>query len=636
MALINLTDISLSFSGNHLFSNVSASIHKQEKIAIVGRNGSGKSTLLQLIQGKLEPDDGQIKKAQLISIAEVEQKLPDDPEIRCGEYILSGLGKLGVVIREYFALLEEPEADSDSWAERLGKLQSEIEHQDGWDLVNRIQQIFNSFNVNENTLVNELSGGQIRRMAILKALARQPDILVLDEPTNHLDIDSIEWLEKQIADYQGTVIFISHDRAFTAKLATKVWDLDRTVLTVYDCGFNDYLQRKQEALEREEVEQEKFNKLLAQEEAWIRQGVKARRTRDMGRVGRLLEMRKQKAQFIKQLGSAKFDIKQGEISGKLVYELKNIDFFLGENCIAKDFSALVTRGDRIGLVGPNGVGKTSIIRCLTESLPIDSGKRKTGTNIIPAYYRQHAFFEDENKTPSDIVADGQQELEVDGRKKHVISYLGEFLFSPQRCRTPVRLLSGGERNRLQLARVFLKPSNLLILDEPTNDLDVETLEVLEDKLSQYGGTVLVVSHDREFLDNVVTSVWFFQGEGNIIQCVGGYSDLKDQLAESLEATSSIQAAAMPEPVAKKGEKKGSTKLSYKLQRELDAMPEQLNEAENAIERLESIIGQADFYTQDNDEVQRVLSGLETAEQHLEQLMARWEELEMLKEQSASC
>lgn len=515
---------------------------------------------------------------------------------------------------------------------QLEKLQHELEARDAWQLEQRIERVMTELDLPADKLMSELSGGWRRRAALGAALVQQPDLLLLDEPTNHLDIETIEWLELVLLNFRGGLLFISHDRALVDRIATRIVELDRGQIASFPGNYTQYLERKEKMLEDEARHNAEFDKKLAQEERWIRQGIKARRTRNEGRVRALKQLRVERTERRERQGKARFDVEEAVRSGKLVAELKNVNLEFAGQPIIKELSVRIQRGDRIGLIGPNGAGKSSLLRVILGEQAPDSGSVRSGSQLVVGYFDQLRGQLNPEKSIIDNVSGGRESIDINGRSRHIISYLQDFLFTPERARTPVKALSGGETNRVMLAKLFSQPSNLLILDEPTNDLDVETLELLEEILTEYQGTLLLVSHDRQFLDNIVTSTLVFEGEGKISEYVGGYNDWVRQRPVK-EAVAPAKAEAKDEAAKKPVDKpkKASTKLSYKLQRELDALPDELEAAEGAVEAQQAICAAPDFYQGDHETVAAELAKLAELEQRLESLMERWVELEAMQE-----
>ncbi len=620
MALLRLQNIHLSYGMPPLFEGVDFHIEKGERIALIGRNGTGKSTLLKLINGEVLPDDGEVVLRKGVKVARLEQEVPENIEGSVYEIVASGLGGLGETIAAWHHLaqnLEQPGAMAE-----LEKLQAAIEDEEGWQFEQRVSTTISRLELPAEAEVSTLSGGLKRRTLLARALVTEPDILLLDEPTNHLDIDAIEWLEKFLQSAGITLIFITHDRSFLRSLATRIVEIDRGRLTSWPGDFNAYLQGKLAALAAEEKAQSEFDRKLAQEEAWIRQGIKARRTRNEGRVRALEKMRAERARRREKTGKANIRISQSELSGKIVIEAENIEFSYNDRPVVKGFSTTILRGDKVGVIGANGVGKSTLLNLLLGKIKADSGRVKLGTNIEIAYFDQLRATLDSDKTVQENVAGGADKVIVDGKQKHVISYLQDFLFSPERARAPISRLSGGEKNRLLLAKLFARPFNLLVMDEPTNDLDVETLELLEDLLMHYSGTLLLVSHDRDFIDNVVTSTLVFEGEGVVNEYVGGYSDwLRQRKSVSKQGEVSKHKS---EPSTAKPKKK---KPGYQQQRELDALPEKIENLERKQQELHAIMASPEFYKRPEDDIIQAKNKLEKIERELEAAFARWEELE---------
>ncbi|WP_428033999.1 ATP-binding cassette domain-containing protein [Amphritea sp.] len=627
MALIRLDKVSVAFGDKQLLDHVDFQLDKGERVALVGINGAGKSTLLKVLARHQATDDGDIWQDGGARVAELSQMLPaaDDRKVR--DVVASGCAETVDLLNRYEALAM---SHSDTDMAELERLQHRIELVDGWHLEQKIQQVLERLELDGEQLMSALSGGWRRRAALGAALVQSPDILLLDEPTNHLDIETIEWLEKQIMEFRGGVLFISHDRSLVERLATRIVELDRGHLTSFPGNYSAYLTQKEKLLEEEERHNALFDKRLAEEEKWIRQGIKARRTRNEGRVRALKDLRVERSQRRELQGKAKFQVEQADRSGKIVIELENVSHGYNAKAVISELTLSVQRGDRIGLIGPNGVGKSTLLKVLLGQLKPDQGEVKLGTSLNIAYFDQLRGSLNPEKTIIDNISEGRESIVINGKSRHIISYLSDFLFSPERARTPVKALSGGECNRVMLAKLFSQPSNLLVLDEPTNDLDIETLELLEEILLEYKGTLLLVSHDRAFLDNVVTSTLVFEGEGRIQEYVGGYQDWlrqRPQIAAMSTPKTAAKPAAAPLETAKAEPPK--KKLSYKLQRELDLLPGQLEQLEAEIEQLHAETGAADFYAGDRDHVSARLAALQTKETELEALMERWVELEAM-------
>ncbi|MFW5408761.1 ABC transporter ATP-binding protein [Pectobacterium brasiliense] len=640
MSLISVSGAWLSFSDAPLLDNTELHIEENERVCLVGRNGAGKSTLLKILAKEVPLDDGRITYEQDLIVARLQQDPPRDVAGSVFDFVAEGVAAQADHLKNYHAMLRLVESDpSEKNLNQLAKLQDVLEHQGLWQLESRIHEVLEQLGLSADAPLASLSGGWLRKAALGRALVSSPRVLLLDEPTNHLDIETIDWLETFLKTFQGSIIFISHDRSFIRNMATRIVDLDRGKLVSWPGNYDKYLEGKEEALRVEDLQNAEFDRKLAQEEVWIRQGIKARRTRNEGRVRALKAMRQERAQRREVMGSAKMQVEEAARSGKIVFELEDVNYHvdqgsLGEKkVLTRNFSAQVQRGDKIALVGPNGCGKTTLLKLMLGGLEPISGRVHCGTKLEVAYFDQHRAELDPERTVMDNLAEGKQEVMVNGRSRHVLGYLQDFLFHPKRAMTPVKALSGGERNRLLLARLFLKPSNLLILDEPTNDLDVETLELLEELIESYQGTVLLVSHDRQFVDNSVTECWIFEGDGKISRFVGGYYDAQQQRATATPlrttaapAVTTTATAASTAPSAKRS----AGKLSYNQQRELDQLPLRLEQLEQEIASLQAQMSDANFFSRPHDETQQVLSALAEAESALETCFERWEELEAQK------
>ncbi|MHB0763594.1 ATP-binding cassette domain-containing protein [Stutzerimonas sp. NM35] len=636
MTLLKLTDVSLAYGTHPLLDGVSWQIARGERVCIIGRNGTGKSSMLSLVKGTQLPDDGEIWRAPGLKIGELPQELPLADERTVFDVVAEGLSGVGQLLAEYHHLSQNIRDDAD--LDKLMHVQQALEAKDGWRLQQLVDSTLSRLQLPADKTLAELSGGWRRRVLLAQALVSEPDLLLLDEPTNHLDIGAIAWLEEALLGFNGAVLFITHDRAFLQNLATRILELDRGRMIDWNGDYASFLVHKEQQMAAEETANALFDKKLAQEEVWIRQGIKARRTRNEGRVRALKALRVERSERREKQGRANIQIETAEKSGKQVIVVEHASFaHPGGEPLIRDFSMVLQRGDRIGLLGANGTGKTTLLKLLLGDLQPTSGKVEAGTKLEVAYFDQLRHQLDLEKTVIDNVAEGRDFINIDGQSRHVLSYLGDFLFSPQRARTPVKALSGGERARLLLARLFSKPANLLVLDEPTNDLDVETLELLEEVLLSFQGTVLMVSHDRAFLDNVVTSTLVFEGNGVVREYVGGYEDwlrqggsprllgVAEALAEAKEAKASAEPAAVAPAVVETAPAK--KKLSYKLQRELEALPGKIDEVEKAIEALQVEISGAAFYQQPAETTAAVLARLETLQQELDGLLERWAELE---------
>lgn len=640
MALISLTNGYLSFSDAPLLDHAELHIEPNERVCLVGRNGAGKSTLLKIIAGDVLMDDGKIQYEKDLVVSRLEQDPPRNAQGNIFDYVAEGVGHLTDLLKEYHHISVQLEENySDQILSQLEQVQSKLEHADGWRFENKINEVLLKLGLNPNTKLSALSGGWLRKAALARALVCDPDVLLLDEPTNHLDVEAIEWLENFLLDFQGSIVFISHDRSFIRKMATRIVDLDRGQLWSYPGNYDLYLTTKEENLRVEALQNELFDKRLAQEEVWIRQGIKARRTRNEGRVRALKAMREERRQRREVMGTAKLQLDTSSRSGKIVFEMEDVSYEIAGKTLLKDFSTTILRGDKIALVGANGCGKTTFIKLLLGEIQPTSGKIRCGTKLDIAYFDQYRADLDPEKTVMDNVADGKQDIEVNGVKRHVLGYLQDFLFPPTRAMTPVKALSGGERNRLLLAKLLLKPNNLLILDEPTNDLDVETLELLEEILTDYQGTLLIVSHDRQFIDNTATECYLFEDEGRLNKYVGGFFDAKQQQANFWASKATEEQAKAKKTEVQKEEsavkndrtsKPKSVKLSYKEQRELEQLPQLLEELETKITALQAEIADPAFFQQAHDITDAKLKALADTEAELETAFLRWEELEEKK------
>ena len=627
MSLLRFDEVSLEFGELKILSEAGFSIETGERVCLIGRNGAGKSTTLKLISGELEPDRGEIVRAEGLVISQLAQTLPEAMDQRVRDVVRSGLNDIEALLEEY---QRRSKLDLDPpGMQELEALHARIDAHEGWHIEQRVDAVITDLNLPADKTMNELSGGWRRRVALAKALVQKPDLLLLDEPTNHLDIATIKWLEDRVYSYPGAVIFITHDRAFLQRLATRIVEIDRTKLTSWPGDYGNYLRRKEKALEDEAVANARFDKKLEEEEAWIRQGIKARRTRNEGRARALMKMREERAQRLSPEARARIYIEEAERSGRKVIRAKNVSYRYGDEPLIEGFSIKIMRGDRIGLIGNNGVGKTTLLRLLLGQLEPQTGTIKHGTNLEIGYFDQLRQTLDLEKSVAYNVGEGRTYINLNGKDRHVVGYLKGFLFSPKRSQTPVKALSGGERNRVILAKLFTRPANLLVLDEPTNDLDIETLEVLEEKLTEYSGTLIIVSHDREFLDNVVTSTIVFEENGRIQEYVGGYGDWVRQGRQLAVADNPYEAEERRRRAAERRRRRPATKLSYKDQRELDALPTEIEALETAIADLQKTVADPDFYARDGDAVRETLEKLAQAEAELERRVDRWGELETL-------
>ena len=635
MTLLKFSDVSLAYGAMPLLDGVSWQIARGERVCIIGRNGTGKSSMLRLVKGDQMPDDGEIWRAPALKIGELPQELPRADERTVYDVVAEGLADVGRLLAEYHHLSLHIQGDDD--LSKLTRVQQELEAKDGWRLQQLVESTLSRLQLPADKTLAELSGGWRRRVLLAQALVAEPDLLLLDEPTNHLDIGAIAWLEEALLGFGGAVLFITHDRSFLQNLATRILELDRGHLIDWNGDYASFLVHKEQQLAAEESANALFDKRLAQEEVWIRQGIKARRTRNEGRVRALKAMRQERSERRERQGKASIQLEAAEKSGKQVIVAENVSFaHPGGAALIRDFSLVLQRGDRIGLLGANGTGKTTLLKLLLGDLQPTSGTIVAGTRLEVAYFDQLRHQLDLEKTVIDNLAEGRDFITIDGQSRHVLSYLGDFLFSPQRARTPVKALSGGERARLLLAKLFSKPANMLVLDEPTNDLDVETLELLEEVLLNFPGTVLMVSHDRAFLDNVVTSTLVFEGEGRVREYVGGYQDwlrqggspkllgVGETKPAKTEASAPAEAAPVQESAAAPAAKK---KLSYKLQRELDAIPGLIDALEAQLAEVQAQIADPAFYQQAPAITGAALERLQRLQEELDQLLERWAELE---------
>ena len=631
MAYITLRDVHLAFGGPALLDGANFNLERGERVCLIGRNGEGKSTLLKLIEGSLLPDTGEVSIQNGLTVSMLAQDVPMDSG-KVADIVADGAGEAATVLKDYHEASDACVLGDMEACDRMGMLQHKLDQLDGWALENKVNTILGKMGLDPNADLADLSGGRKRRVLLARALLTQPDVLLLDEPTNHLDVESIEWLEKFLLDQNNlTLLFISHDRSFVDSIATRIVELDRGVLRGYEGNYSRYLDLKAQQMEAEEKQNALFDKKLAEEEAWIRQGIKARRTRNEGRVRALKALREESKARRSQQGKVSMATQDANRSGKLVFEIEHLRVSYNEQPLIKDFSAIVLRGDRIGLVGDNGVGKTTLIKAILGEIE-HGGSVKTGTQLEIAYFDQLRNALDLEKTVMANVSEGSDFVDVNGNRRHIYSYLQDFLFSPERARTPVKALSGGERNRILLAKLLLKPSNLIVMDEPTNDLDMVTLELLEEMLSEYKGTLLLISHDRAFMDNVVTSTWVFDGKGNIDEYIGGYQDyleqrpdqkVVDQKSDVKKAQAKAEAAALAATTPKK------VKLSYKDQRELEQLPAEIEKLEKEQAELSTKLADGSWFVSNADAATKASQRLAEIEELLLEKLERWDELENL-------
>ncbi len=634
MSLLTLDQVSVAFGHNPLLSKVSFSADAGERVAIIGRNGAGKSTFLKIVAGEIISDEGVVRVEGGMRVAQLPQELPEANNKTVREVVSEGAGDIHDMMLRYNALLED---FSDANADEMASIQNELDKRGGWDLEQRVNHMIQRLALPADKLMSELSGGWRRRVILAQALLSNPDVLLLDEPTNHLDVPTIEWMESQLKQFRGLILFITHDRRFLENLANRIVELDRGNILSYSGTIHGFLEYKEKLLEEEARANALFDKRLAEEEVWIRQGIKARRTRNEGRVRALKALREERKERINRQGTAKMTLETKEKSGKLVAEFNQVAHAFGDKLILRPMDLMVSRGDRIGLIGPNGCGKSTFLKILLGQLTPNEGSVRQGTKLEIAYFDQLRDQLNPEETVANNVAEGKETIEINGQSRHIIGYLQDFLFPPERARTPVKALSGGERNRVLLAKLFTKSANLLVLDEPTNDLDVETLELLEELLMNYDGTLLLVSHDRAFLDNVVTSSIAFEGDGVVREYVGGYEDwirqggqFPTESTQEVEKPVKVEKKAAPVEETKAPQAKPKAKLSYKLQREFDGMPDVLANLEADLEALNEKAAAPDFYTGDQDVVQKTLADIATKEQALEDAMERWVELEEMQ------
>jgi ATP-binding cassette subfamily F protein uup len=629
MSLIRFEDIRLDFGEQVILRDARLAIEPGERVCLIGRNGAGKSTTLKLIANEIQADQGEIIRKSGLVVSQLRQDLPDAHDQPVRQVIRSGLHHIEKLLDEYGEMSQQT-LDKTGLA-RLEQLHAKIDSRDGWHIDQRVETTMTELKLPADKNMNELSGGWRRRVALARALVQKPDLLLLDEPTNHLDIATIKWLEDRVYDYAGAVLFITHDRAFLQRLATRIIEIDRGKLSSWPGDYRNFLRRKEKSLEDEDVANAKFDKKLGKEEVWVRQGIKARRTRNEGRVRSLEKMREEFSGRIRQENKARMHIEEAEQSGRKVITAKNISYSYGDTHVIRDFSLKVMRGARIGLIGNNGVGKTTLLQLLLGILEPQTGTLKQGTGLVIGYFDQLRQTLELDKSVAYNVGEGRTYIKFNGKERHIVGYLKGFLFDPKRSAMPVRALSGGERNRVILAKLFTSPVNLLILDEPTNDLDIETLEVLEQTLRLYKGTLIIVSHDRAFLDNVVSSVIVFEDDGRLQEYVGGYSDWVRHGLRLAETDNAGESSRREQARAERQKRNTPNKLSYKQQRELDQLPDQIDALENDIAALQQTIAAPDFYAAGNDLTQGTLQSLSAAETLLERHVERWGELESIRE-----
>ncbi|MGA9697759.1 ATP-binding cassette domain-containing protein [Acinetobacter sp. ANC 3781] len=631
MAYITLRDVQLAFGGPSLLDGANFNLERGERVCLIGRNGEGKSTLLKLIEGSLLPDRGEVSIQNGITISMLAQDVPMDSG-KVADIVADGAGEAATVLRAYHEASDACVLGDMDACDRMGELQHKLDQVDGWALETKVNSILSKMGLDPDADLADLSGGRKRRVLLARALLTQPDVLLLDEPTNHLDVESIEWLEKFLLDQNNlTLLFISHDRSFVDSIATRIVELDRGTLRSYEGNYTRYLDLKAQQMEAEEKQNALFDKRLAEEEVWIRQGIKARRTRNEGRVRALKDLREESKARRSQQGKVSMATQDANRSGKLVFDIEHLSVAFGnQELIIKDFSALVLRGDRIGLVGDNGVGKTTLIKAILGELE-HGGTVKTGTQLEVAYFDQLRNALDLEKSVKDNVSEGSDFVDVNGGRRHIYSYLQDFLFSPERARTPVKALSGGERNRILLAKLLLKPSNLIVMDEPTNDLDMVTLELLEEMLGGYTGTLLLISHDRAFMDNVVTSTWVFDGKGHIDEYIGGYQDYLEQRPDqtAVDQKSDVKKALAKAEAAAAAAAPKKVKLSYKDQRALEQLPAEMEALEKEQAHINAQLADGSLFTSDADQAMKLSNRLTEIDEQLLEKLERWEELDNL-------
>ncbi|GMR07791.1 MAG: ATP-binding cassette domain-containing protein [Gammaproteobacteria bacterium] len=636
MPLLKLDNVSLAYGHKPLLDGVTLEIRRGERVCLVGRNGEGKTTLLRTIMGEAIPDDGEVWLRDGIRVAHLAQEVSVVSNDSVFDVVAGGLPKMAALLSDYHCTVVAlgelpPDTHSDELLRHMTDLQHELDVCGGWQVEQRVEMVLSRLHLDGDIPIQSLSGGWQRRAMLARALVCEPDILLLDEPTNHLDIEAITWMEDYMVNYPGALIFISHDRAFLRRLSSRIIELDRGKLTSFPGSYDDYLRRKQELLGIEKVQNARFDKNLSREEAWIRQGIKARRTRNEGRVRALQELRRQRSARQDRAGKARLSMVEADMSGKIVFDAEDVSYSYGDNKVINELTLRIMRGDRIGITGPNGAGKSTLLKLILGEIRKDSGRMRRGTKLQAAYFDQQRAQLDPKKSVMDNVADGSETVKINGRDRHVAGYLRSFLFPGERLRSPVSSLSGGERNRLLLARLFTQPANLLVLDEPTNDLDVETLELLEELLMEYDGTLLLVSHDRAFLDNVVTSTLVFEDDARIGEYLGGYSDwlrYREEHARD-KPEKKQQPTATRKPATNPDNKPGSRprKLSYKEQNELKGLPDIIEHLEEEQASLQDLVSDSAFYQKQPQEIAKTLARLESITNELGSCYNRWDELE---------
>lgn len=627
--MISLRAVSLTYGLRPILDDANIVIEKGDRIGLLGRNGEGKSTFLRILTGEQQVDSGDIHRNTGVRISRLEQEISAAEGLNIIDVVLDGLGDKGRLLHDYHDCAREAGNGDAVALSKLDQLQKAVDAADAWSIDLQAQTIITRMGLDPDSDYMSLSGGMKRRVLLARALANDPELLLLDEPTNHLDLDAITWMEDFLSRYQGTLVFITHDRRFLRKLASRIVELDRGRLFDWACDYDTFLERKQALLEAEDVANAKFDKRLAEEEIWIRKGIKARRTRNEGRVRALKDMREERRQRLGRMGSAEIRIQEGGSSGTLVAEAKNVAFSYGSTDVISNLNTVIHRGDRVGVIGPNGAGKSTLIKLLLGQLAPKSGTVRTGTNLQVSYFDQYRAALDESKTVMDNVSEGRDTVTINGKDKHILSYLQDFLFTPERARSPVSVLSGGERNRLLLAKLFTRPSNLLVLDEPTNDLDIETLELLEEVVSEYKGTLIIVSHDRTFINNTVTQCLVLKGDGSVHEFVGDYDDWLrfDQTNKASESEQAPKASASEAPRQQRPER--ARKMSHREQKELESIPAALEQLEAEHASCVEAMSTSDFYRKDPDEIKQAQTDLQALEAKIQATYQRWEELEAL-------